>query len=374
LNFINRTYYSFFNSFLWRTRSVWLRVFQRTYQDTSRTVLIVKIDEIGDYILFRNFIAEIKESYPEHQIALIGNIAWKDLFYLLDESLVDTSLFIDKQLYFSKHISSRYKALRFIYKLKTELIIQPSYSRNKTENDLLQFSGAPIKIGYKSDGMNLNSKQMEHENKYFTQLVLTSANIKFEFTRNKHFFESFLKKKIDFNIPSIQLPKTNYPKSIVISPGAGNPSRMWSQENFSELCSLLISLDFDITLVGSILEWEIGDTIERKIESVKLTNLIGKTKLNELPQIIDSAQLVVCNDSSVLHLSAALNKRVICISNGNHLNRFIPYPKEYTNIHVIFPPEIDLDHPEKYQVKSDIDINTISVDRVLLKIKEVINA
>lgn len=362
------------NSLLWRSKQIWQNKFQHPYKNPTSTIVIIKLDEIGDYVLFRNFIVEIKNTYSKHQIALIGNMAWKDLFYLLDESLVDTSLFVDKQAYFSKKIFSRYHTLRYIYKLKPELIIQPTYSRNKLEDDMVHFSGAPTKVGYKSDGINLNSKQIEHENKYFTQLVLTSANIEFEFTRNKHFFQFILGKKIDFIIPSIQLPKNHYPKSIVISPGAGNPSRMWSQENISKLCSSLISLDFDITLIGSKSEWEIGDSIERKVESPKLTNLIGKTILSELPEIIDAAKLVVCNDSSVLHLSAALNKSVICISNGNHLNRFIPYPKECTNIHVIFPLEIDLDHPEKYQVKSDLDINTISVDRVLLKIKEVINA
>lgn len=362
------------NSVLWRSMSFWQKRFQFPYTKSSSTLLIVKLDEIGDYILFRNFLSEIKNSYPKHQIVLIGNILWRDLYHSLDSKYVDDCLFLDKSIYFSTKISTRFKTLRFVYRLKPEIIVQPTYSRNKVEDDIIRFSGAPVKIGFKSDGLNLNRSQIESEQTNFTQLIDTSKKIEFEFKRNKHFFESFLKKELHINLPSIPCEIKPASNCIIISPGAGNPSRMWSQENISELCSQLVDLNYDITLIGSSSEVNLGNNIEKKVANPRIKNLIGKTTLNELPEIISSAKLVICHDSSVFHMAAAVQKNTICLSNGNHLNRFVPYPEECRNIQVLFPPSIDLHHPEEYQVKSDLDINTISVELVLTKVKEVLNA
>ena len=47
----------------------------------SKNLLIVKMDAIGDYILFRNFLKAIKEDkkYSKYKITLCGNSVWKDI-------------------------------------------------------------------------------------------------------------------------------------------------------------------------------------------------------------------------------------------------------------------------------------------------------
>ena len=68
-------------------------------------------------------------------------------------------------------------------------------------------------------------------------------------------------------------------------------------------------------------------------------------------------------------------KNVFVISNGFHLGRFVPYPKNLSeNYHVIYHPEIEkkLDDFKKlcskYQFGSELNINTISVDNVKEKL------
>ncbi len=49
----------------------------------SNSLLIVRLDAIGDYILFRNFLKVIRnsEKFNNYTITLCGNTLWKDIFY-----------------------------------------------------------------------------------------------------------------------------------------------------------------------------------------------------------------------------------------------------------------------------------------------------
>ena len=52
------------------------------------SLLLIRIDAIGDYILFRNYIEVLKNSakYKDYKITLVGNIAWKSIAEELDSA------------------------------------------------------------------------------------------------------------------------------------------------------------------------------------------------------------------------------------------------------------------------------------------------
>ena len=53
-------------------------------KNKSKKVLIIRVDEIGDYILWRKFIHPILNSYDltNHEIHFLGNESWQSLFEL----------------------------------------------------------------------------------------------------------------------------------------------------------------------------------------------------------------------------------------------------------------------------------------------------
>jgi ADP-heptose:LPS heptosyltransferase len=55
-------------------------------------------------------------------------------------------------------------------------------------------------------------------------------------------------------------------------------------------------------------------------------NLLGRTKLDALPELIGMARLVICNDSGPLHLAAAMHRPVIGLFGPTDHERFGPYP------------------------------------------------
>lgn len=104
--------------------------------------------------------------------------------------------------------------------------------------------------------------------------------------------------------------------------------------------------------------------------------MVGKTSLTTLGGIVYNGNLLISNETSCAHLGALLDKTIIIVvSNGNHLGRFIPYPKSISDkYYPVFHPFIENNLQNykqlsnQYKYKSDLDINEINVKNVINKI------
>ena len=63
-----------------------------TKKITINSILLIRLDHIGDYVLFRNYIELIKNSnkYKNYSITLLGNSVWKDFSEELDNKYIDS--------------------------------------------------------------------------------------------------------------------------------------------------------------------------------------------------------------------------------------------------------------------------------------------
>ena len=61
------------------------------------TILIIKPDHIGDYILFRNFLIEIKQSekFQNYKLIVFLNTRVKEIAEYLDAEVVDQFIWVD---------------------------------------------------------------------------------------------------------------------------------------------------------------------------------------------------------------------------------------------------------------------------------------
>ena len=71
-----------------------MRITKSPSNNSSNKLLIVKLDEIGDYILFRNLLKFIREAnkFRDYSITLCGNKAWKEIFDLYDSEFVENTI------------------------------------------------------------------------------------------------------------------------------------------------------------------------------------------------------------------------------------------------------------------------------------------
>ncbi len=351
--------------------------FKRTPLSANKgTLLLLRLDSIGDYVLFRNFIQVLKasEKYKGYKITLCGNLWWKELAENLDKDYVDEYIWIDYHK--MQDFKYRFRKYNEIYSGKYEVLIHPTFSRDAVSDNVVVHSGAKEKIGYDGDMINLTPLQKNENNLAYTRLIPSLSEFKFEFYRNKDFFEQLLSEKIAVLKPQINYTSTVENK-IIICPGAKDAFRRWSTENFRHLCALLKRdyLNEEFVICGSKEDGILAKEIAQN-SNISFSDLTGKLSLIELVRVMAEAKLVITNDSGPFHVAVALGKKVICISNGNNYGRFTPYPKEMnTNSSVIYPDQILAESEEERLKKfckevKDVNINEIKVEHVFSEIKK----
>ena len=348
-----------------------------------KSLLLVRLDAIGDYVLFRNFIKLLKKSqkYNDYTITLLGNSVWKNLSKELDYEYVDDFIWLDRNK-FHNNLIYRYKKLKEITFYGYEIVINPAYSREFYYSDtIVKLLTANEKIGSISDTSNLNVFKNNVSDKYYTKLISTKKEIMFEFNRNKEFFEKLLEENLLIVKPNIKLKEKklsfNLPQNYAIFfVGAGKNFRKWDIQKFAMVAKhLKDNYDYKIVLCGGANDIKESKSFKQCFNDDYL-DLVGKTTLVELLYVFNNGNIIISNDTAAPHIAVALSmKNVFVISNGFHLGRFVPYPKNLSeNYHVIYHPEIEKNLDDfkelcnKYYFGSELNINKISVDTVKEKL------
>ncbi|AFH50775.1 ADP-heptose:LPS heptosyltransferase [Ignavibacterium album JCM 16511] len=354
----------------------------------AKTLLIIRLDSIGDYILVHNFFSFVRNHpvYREYKITLCGNIIWKDLAEFLNENVFDSFIWLNRKK-FKWNFFYKYRLLNQIHKAGYEIVVETTFTREILFGDtIVKSSKAKERIGSTgSPDSHLKWKRKIFSDDYYTKLITQSDENLFEFYRNKEFFEKLLQTKIDLNKPTLSFNKAEVgPPTendyIIIVPGAQEKARRWSEKNFAELIKHLLSVyPFDIVIAGSVSEKTIINTILKEVDSERVHNLSGKTTLPQFGKIISLAKILVSNETSAVHFAAAIGTKFICISNGQRFGRFVPYPHQIKLICAYLYPdyiEKNLNNhlllAEQFRYESKLEINEISVEKVFETVSEMI--
>jgi len=361
----------------------------KSFETNTDTLLLIRLDAIGDYILVRNFIQHIKQSkkYKDYRITLCGNVVWKDLAETFDKNIIENFIWVDRKK-FNNNSYYKYKLLKDIHQSGFEVVIDTTFSREILYSDsIVKISKAIERIG--STGAQdsyVKWKRNLLTDKYYTKLIAQSAQNLFEFYRNKEFFTNVLQENINIVKPEIdtsdlqiQLPTKN--DFAVVFPGTQEEKRRWSSSNFEIIIEHLIAkYNINVIIAGSSADSVISRKMVKCHTSKDCFDMTGKTTLPQLAKLISLSKILISNETSAVHFAAAVNTPFICISNGQRFGRFMPYPPE-TKVKgkYVYPIEIEnnlnnIDYLTKqFQFDSDLDINTIKVERVLTALDEIID-
>ena len=109
----------------------------------------------------------------------------------------------------------------------------------------------------------------------------------------------------------------------VFCPGAEyGPAKRWPEPYYAELAQRLRAQGYAVWLVGSPKDREIADKIVA-LGNEPCRNLCGTTDLAEAIALISCADLVVSNDSGLMHIAAALDRTMLAIF-GSSSPEFTP--------------------------------------------------
>ena len=102
-------------------------------------------------------------------------------------------------------------------------------------------------------------------------------------------------------------------KILGLCPGAEyGEAKRWPAEYYAEVANDAISKGWQVMLFGSDKDIPVTNQINQ-LSKNKCIDLGGKTKLGEAIDLMSLCDTVISNDSGLMHIAAALNKKIVAI-------------------------------------------------------------
>lgn len=276
-----------------------------------KRVLIVRLDAIGDYILWRNCLRFLRrsEKYRDAHLTVLGNPAWRNLAETFDSDCADEWIWAQNRAdLFRKGRENvlpyciwHRRVVKAQKKLKARLVsrgfdevISPCAFPDALLDELV-LGIAPVTISVVNGDASREAR--------FTRLVDPGCE-SFVFLRNRAIMSAIAGEScavdLDFNIGE-RPKKTN---QVLFFKGASHWTRRWPQRRWKKLAGLLSA-------------------------GLEAVDAPRNSSLADLARFVASCAAVVSNDTMALHMAAALGVPAVGVVNGvSGRDSFWPYPAE----------------------------------------------
>jgi ADP-heptose:LPS heptosyltransferase len=124
---------------------------------------------------------------------------------------------------------------------------------------------------------------------------------------------------------------------IIVHAGAQLPSRRWPAERFAQVAAALACEGWQIALTGSPGEAATTSRIAAS-PGVEAIDLTGHTALGGLAALVARARLIVCNDTGLSHVAAAVRTKSVVVASGSDTSRWAPLDCERHRVLADYPP------------------------------------
>jgi ADP-heptose:LPS heptosyltransferase len=108
-----------------------------------------------------------------------------------------------------------------------------------------------------------------------------------------------------------------------IHPGARLPSRRWPPHRFAEIADRLAAAGLQVIITGTAQEADVTRAVLAAMRMPAI-DLTGKTELGALAALVADARLLICNDTGVSHIAAAVRTPSVVICSGADPLRWAP--------------------------------------------------
>lgn len=270
--------------------------------------LILRFSSIGDIVLTTPVVRCLKLQYPDAEI----HFSTKKQFKVL----VENNPYIDKYFLLEKSLNDLIKTLQ---SENYDYIID---LHNNLRTSIIKF--------------RIPAKSFSFDKLNFKKWLL--VNLKINLMPVIHIVDRYLKTLESFDIKNDNqgldyfIPEVD--KVILESPqpfsayaiGGQHFTKKLPTHKIIEICQQSKNT---IILLGGKEDFETGETIQKAVGN-RVINACGKYNLNQSASLLQQAEYVISHDTGLMHIAAALKKRIISIW-GNTVPEFgmYPYKTEY---------------------------------------------
>lgn len=307
-------------------------------------VLVVRVDAIGDFMLWLDCARSLRRLYPpsRYHMTLVGNRLWTAL--ARDMSDFDEVWEIDRRS-FALDPFYRYGILRRVALGGFSVALHPTFARDFLWGDaLIRASGADSRIGFSGNADLLTPLGSRLSDRWYTALVEAAKTPMMELRRNAEFMRALGLTSFRAGMPSLRarmpLPRELRGRDFyVLCPGASRASKRWPPENFAEIATRIFAHTGWLGVIcGSLDDAALAHRL-RDATTVPLEDFTGKTTIGSLAAILAGSRFVLGNDTGTVHMAAAVGTDSVCVVGGGQDGRFFPYESE-THEGVHFPQRV----------------------------------
>jgi len=284
-----------------------------------RRVLAIKFYGLGNIVMALPVVQALSEAAPEAEIDFL---TLEENRPLLERSgLVYRAIGVTLEDY-RAFLASLWHALRTVRARRYDLVID--FEQFVKLSAIIAFlSGAPGRIGFNTDGqrrgwlypIRVVYTDSEHMSRIFMRLLrplgITDppkpVHLAIDVREEEH---------VDALLREHGIARTHFPL-IAVHVGSGDnfyhlPLKRWPTENFAHLCDALVErYGAGIVLTGrGAEERALVDTTRAQMRRPAV-DACDRLSITELVALLSRCHLVVANDTSVMHLAAAVRTPVV---------------------------------------------------------------
>lgn len=308
--------------------------------EAIKKIAFINFGGIGDEILFAPVIEEVKKYLPQAHTTLFLERRSRAVKDLLD---VDAIKELDVQG------QSRLKLFFLLWKMLRSKYFDVVISSGSSPfiPVLLFLSGIPVRVGFQTGGVSKACLTVEaplapkNDRKGYAAVMY--------FALAQSFLQWLLKRRYQPMSPVVPhlkqpppediewaqsiIPPDSPDKKIIIHPGVSTISiqknilKSWPASHWAELTHQLCKAGHRVYLVGGPDDKDAVEQIQKILPAdlIGFTNLYGQTKnLRQLGALIQQADLLLCVDSSPMHLAVGYQKPLVALFGPTDEKKLLP--------------------------------------------------
>ncbi len=281
--------------------------------NTTERILILGPSWVGDMVLAQSLFKTLKQSKPNCQIDVAAP-AWT---LPLIERMPEVSLGI--ALPFKHGQLAFWERVKFGKSLKKNGYTQAIVLTNSFKSAILPFfAGIPkrtsflgeMRYGLLNEIRSLNKKLLPRTVDRFVSLGLDANSPAPKKIMNPSLTANHENAINALNQLGLRQPKN---KILGLCPGAEyGEAKRWPIEYYAEVANTALDKGWAVWLFGSEKDIPVTQAINQ-ITQTRCVDFGGKTKLGDAIDLMSLCDTVISNDSGLMHVAAALDKRLIAV-------------------------------------------------------------
>ncbi len=303
-------------------------------KSSIKTVLVFRALKLGDMLCFIPTLRALRNAYPNAVISLVSHSAMKSLFERFDHYIDEFITFPGFPGMPEQKVNPQ-EVVQFIASLQSrhfDLVLQ-AHGSGEISNSLVSlFNAKKIAGFYRQGGFCpypefFTSYPEQKSEVHRCLLLLEKLKIKnlgdqLEFPL-KVMDEEQLENEL--MIMGVTLARNAY---YCLHPGASTESKRWPSSSFAKIADYLIERGFKVVFTGSYHESELVRKIRKEMKHDAIDTASLNLPLGPLASLIKNGRGVICNDTGVSHLAAALKKKSLVIFTETDPDRWAPVDKK----------------------------------------------